>query len=168
MHGKLCFTFVGRFRPNLEQGFAAVGQGDFLLLSDEIAGNQGKEVRGFRERIFPDGIVASVEQFSLFDKIAIGKKVFVVFRRTNDHSVLGKNVGTIGEVGNAAEAFGLALSNVVVLTHVKSGELKVVARIDSRDDFNFRAFLNVVNNELSRTHVVLPGEGIFARDLDGD
>ena len=48
------------------------------------------------------------------------------------------------------KAFGFTLSNVVVLTHIKSGELKVVARIDPRYDFNFRAFLNVMNNELCR------------------
>ena len=94
----------------------------------------------------------------MFDKVAVGKKHFVVFRRTNDNSVFCKDIGTVWKISNAAETFGFTLSNVVVLTHIKSGELKVVARIDPRYDFNFCAFLNVMNNELSGAHVVLPGE----------
>ena len=114
----------------------AAGHGDEGVFDvAELAADQREQIGGLRPRIVPDREMPAAGQLALLGEIAVGEQHRRLgFVRLDARGVDRHHVGPVGEVGDAAEALGLALRAVVAARTIEPGELRVGLRIDQRLD----------------------------------
>ncbi len=103
----------------------------------KIAADQGKKIRRLGEGIVPDGeVTAGAGNVALRDRIAVrqqhGRGGAVGF---DAHGIDGEHVGPVEEIGDAAEAFGLALGAIGAARAIEAGQGGVRLGIAQGDDF---------------------------------
>ena len=109
--------------------------GEVVLDHAELAADQREQIGRLRPRVVPDREVPAARQVAVLDQIAVRQQHRRFgFVRLDAGGVDRHHVGTIGEIGDAAEAFGLALRAVGAGGAVKPGQLRVGGRIDQRLD----------------------------------
>ena len=117
---------VARLDPDLQQRVAAGLRHQALFLRDQVAGHQRKQVAGLGEWIVPERAVAPVGQRTLFDQVAVRQQHRPACGvRDQLDAVAGHHVGTVGEVGDAPEALGLALRVEAAVGEVQPHQLGV-------------------------------------------
>ncbi len=104
---------------------------ELVFHAGEIAADQREQVGGLGMRIVPDREMAPRRQLAAVGEVAIGKQhrrfLFIGF---DPRGVDRHHVGPVGEVGDAAEAFRLALRAIGATRAVEAGELSIGRRID--------------------------------------
>ena len=98
----------------------------------EAAADEGEEIGGLGVRVVPDGVmpVRAVDAPAL-DQVAVAEQHRrLVAVRLDPGGVDGQHVGTVEEIGDAAEAFGLALGAVIAARAVEAHQLGVRGRVD--------------------------------------
>ena len=105
----------------------------------ELAADQREQIARLRERIVPDReMPVGPGDVALRHEIAVGEQHRrVVFVGLDARRVDRHHVRPVEEIGDAAEAFGLALRAVDVAGAVKPHELGVAGRIDHGLDLEF-------------------------------
>ena len=99
----------------------------------EIAGDDGEEIAGLLERIAPHRPVTAALRFAGAFEIAVGeqhRRLGLV--RLQPHAIGREHVGPVRKVGDAAEAFGLALGAIGGAGAVEAHQLGVGGRIEPR------------------------------------
>ena len=135
--------------PDLQQHLASRGQPVAGLVHGQIASHQREEVAGFRERVFPDGLmpvaVGSRQRQHRQggprfggcrrigrQQIAVGQQHRVLgAARLQDHPVGGHHVRPVLEPGDAPEALCLALGEQGAAGGVQAGKLQIGRRMDA-------------------------------------
>ena len=125
IHGVAGAVFLAGLDIDAERDLAA-GRGDEAVLDvAELAADQREQIGGLRPGIVPDREMAAAGQIAALAQIAVGEQhrrfglVGLDARGEDRH-----HVGTVGIIGDAAEAFGLALGAVVAARPVEPGELR--------------------------------------------
>ncbi len=118
------------------QRHLAAGHGDERVFHHaEVAGDQREEVGGLRVRVEPSGEVLAFAIARAAEEIAVGKKQRATRLVGDDvDRVDGQHVRPVGEIGDAAEALGLALRAVDAVGAVEAHQLRVGLGIDHRGD----------------------------------
>ena len=102
---------------------------EFVLQHAQIARHQREQITGFRERIVPHHEMASARQIALFNRVAVRQqhRIFrlVGFDAGGEH---GQIVRPVEEIGDAAEAFSLALGAENTAGEVKPFQCGVLCR----------------------------------------
>ena len=108
---------------------------EFVADVGEIAGDDGEEVAGLLERIAPDREVPARPRLARRFEIAVGEqhRRFGLVR-LEPHAIGREHVGPIEEIGDAAEAFGLALRAIGRARAIEPHQLGVGGRIEPRLD----------------------------------
>jgi hypothetical protein len=105
-------------------GGEAVGQ--FV----EFAGHQGEQVAGLGEGVLPDREVAATGSSPLSIRLPFDSSQRSDGVALDAHRVAAQHVRPVGEVGDAAEALGLALGAVAAARHVEAHQGGVAGRVD--------------------------------------
>src|SRR5215469_17408121 len=121
------FVLVAAPYPNRERyRFARAGR-EAVPYRDQIAGDESEEVRRLGMRIDPLRPMPAIAALAVLDRITVrqqhGEARFV---GDNCRRVARHHIGTVDEIGYAAEAFGLALRAEIAARHVEAGELCVI------------------------------------------
>ena len=98
----------------------------------EAAADEGEEIGGLGVRVVPDGVMP-VRAFdgAALDQVAVAEKDRrLVAVGLDARGVDAEHVGTVEEIGDAAEALGLALGAVIAARAVEAHELGVRGRVD--------------------------------------
>ena len=102
-------------------------------------------------------IVAPVFQLALFHQVAVGQQHRVPgLVGAQRHGVAGHHVRPVQEVGDAAEALGLALGEEGVVAHVQAHELAVLRRGAGGEDLQLErgfAFGQLFQHQLAAVHL---------------
>ncbi|MCY1497009.1 hypothetical protein D9M68_309640 [compost metagenome] len=123
---------------DLQRDFAAGHRRERILDDAEIAGDEREEVARLRMRVEPGGEMAAVAHVGAAEIVAVGQQEGSGRLVGDDvDRVDGKHIRTIGEIGDAAEAFGLALGAVDAVGAVKPHQLRVRIRRKQRGDGDF-------------------------------
>ena len=137
----------------------APGHGDeFVAQHAQIARDQREEIAGLLERIVPHREVAAAGKLAAVDQIPVGQQhrifLFVGFDACRvDRQI----VGTVEEIGDAAEAFGFALRAEDVARFVETGERSVRRRGKFRDDVERETLRHVGDREGRVVFLVIGG-----------
>ena len=135
---------VMRLDPYLQQLLLARCGLNALLDALEFACHQREQVRRFLERVVPHGFVAAVRQVALRHEIAVGQQHRVIrFRCAQRDGVDGHHVRAVEEVGDLAEALGLALCEEVAVGNVQAHQRRVRGGIAVRGEFQRKAGANI-------------------------
>ena len=130
-HRVVAAVLVAAPHPDAEVDVPAGAGGEAVAHRHEVAGDQGEQVARLRVRIDPARPVAAVAGIARCLRIAVGEQhragATVGDQR---HGVARHHVRAVGEVGDAAEAFGLALGEEVAAGDVQAAELGVLVRRD--------------------------------------
>ena len=123
----------------------APGHGDeFVAQYTQIARDQREEIAGLLERIVPHREMFAAGKIAVVDQIAVRQQHGIfLFVRFDAGGVDRQIVGTVEEIGDAAEAFGFALRAEDVARFVETGERSVRRRRKFRDDVEREAFRQV-------------------------
>ncbi|MCY1230036.1 hypothetical protein D9M72_424310 [compost metagenome] len=112
---------VARLDPDLQELVLAGGGPDPFLDAFQLACHQREQVRRLAERVFPHGFMAAVGQVLLADQVAVGQQHRVGVAIGAQRDAEGRHhVRAVEEVGDAAEALGLALGEEVAVGHVQA------------------------------------------------
>ena len=148
VHRVLRLVDVLRLDPDFKAGGAAVLEDDRVAKGLEPAGDEREEIAGLRERILPAGLVAAVVKVLLLNAVAVGEQHGVLLLRRADHdAVAGEDVGPVEEVGDAAEALGLALAHQVLARGVDARERLVGGRAEAVDDDDVALAVDAADGE---------------------
>ncbi len=137
VHGVSAAILLARFDIDDELYLAARHGGEAIFDTGKIAADQRKQIGRFRERIVPHGKVPrSPRHVALRDEIAVGKQ-------NRGFGLIGFDAGRVDrhhirpveEIGDAAEAFRLALRAIGRSGAIEAHQLRVAGRIDQRLDF---------------------------------
>ncbi len=141
VHRVLGLVEVAAAHEHLQQVLLAGAAGDALLARDQVGGHQREQVRGLRERVVPAREVAAVVQRALFLQVAVGQqhRVLRLVGAQRD-GVDRHHVGAIEEVGDAAEALGLALREEAAARGVQARQLGVLLGADRVADLEHERF----------------------------
>jgi hypothetical protein len=121
----------------------------------------GEQVAGLFVRVHPfgemPGAVGAGLQRAVVDQVAVGQqhRVFGLVGAQR-HGVAGHHVGAVQEVGDAAEALGLALREEGVVADVETHQLGVLGRAGGGEDFQVEglaAFGQVLQHQLVAFHL---------------
>ncbi len=114
---------------DLQQMVLAGAGADALLARDQVAGHQREQVAGLGEGVFPPGQVTAVVQRRGLDEVAVGQqhRVAGLVGAQRDR-VDRHHVGAVEEVGDAAEALGLALREEAAARGVEARQRGVLVR----------------------------------------
>ena len=148
---------VAGAHEDLQQMVAACAALDLLLARNQIAGHEGEQVAGLSVRVGPLGEVAAVFQRALLDQVAVGQQHRVRgLVGAQRHGIHGHHVGTVQEIGDAAETLGLALGEERALAHIQAHELGVLGGRAGGEDFQIdgvAALGQVLQHELVAVHL---------------
>src|SRR5574340_87574 len=113
----------------------APGAGDEVVLEHvELRGDQREQVGRLGERVFPARPVARgiVLADAGSGQVAVGQELGEALAVGRDLAGVARHhVGAVGEEGDAAETFGLALGEVAVPGTVEAGEPGILVRLDA-------------------------------------
>jgi len=156
LHRIVGLVEIAVFHPHLQQHVAARVQGVGLFLAHQPGRNQRKQVGRLLERVFPLGIVAAIAQVALFDQVAV-RQQYRVSRLVGaqHHGVPGHHVRTVGEIRDAAEAFGFALGEEVAVRHIQAGQGGVFHRRAQGFDFQHHVLGRIFDREQHAVDLVL-------------
>ncbi|MDR8895039.1 hypothetical protein FEP69_04405 [Burkholderia multivorans] len=144
---------IGRLDPHLQQLFLAGAGRDPLLDRDELARDERKQIARLAERVFPLREVAAVGQVARIDEVAVRQQHRIRGLVCAQHDRIRRHhVGTIEEVCDAAEAFGLALREEVAARYVQARQRRVLVG-------RARAF----ERQVERVGHVLDGQSVLVR-----
>jgi hypothetical protein len=122
---------IARLHPHLQQHAATAVQLECFFLAHQLACHQRKQVGRFLERVFPLGIVAAMGQVALFDQIAVGQQHRIFFLvAAQHHGVFRHHVRAVGEPGDLAETFGLALGKEIAVGDIQTHHRGVFLGLD--------------------------------------
>ena len=118
-----------------QQHAAPAVQLECFFLAHQLACHQRKQIRRFLERVFPLGIVAAFGQVSLFDQVAVGQQHRISFLvAAQHHGVFRHHVRAIGEPGDLAETFGLALGKEIAVGNIQPHHRSILLGLNQRLD----------------------------------
>ncbi|MNU89928.1 hypothetical protein D3C71_797810 [compost metagenome] len=116
---------------NLQRHFAAGHGGEGIFHHAEIAGDKREEIAGFRMRIEPGCEVTAFTVIAAAEEIAVREQQRIAFLRRDDRHRIGRqNIRPVGEIGDTAETFRLALRAINAIGAVKPHQLRIDLRID--------------------------------------
>jgi hypothetical protein len=127
VHGVLGLVQVAGAHVDLQQ-VVRPARVDALLARHQVAGHQGEQVAGLFVRVDPLGEVAAVVQLAGSTRLPLDSSTGYGLVGAQRDGVAGHHVGAVQEVGDAAEALGLALGEERVLAHVQAHQLGVLGR----------------------------------------
>ena len=120
--------------PDGEVDLAAGHGGEAVAVRFEVARDQGEQVGGLGERVFPFRPMPPAVALASRHRVAVGEQDrearLVGF---HPHPIPAEHVGPVREEGDPAEAFGLALRAQHPARFVEAHQLGVCRRMD--DDF---------------------------------
>ena len=165
LHGVPGLVQVASAHEYLQQVLLARPAGDGLFTRHQFSGHQGEEVAGLFEWIVPDGKMAAVVQFALFHQVAVGQQHRIQpLVAPQRHAVSSHDVRPVEEIGDAAEALGLALREETALAHEQALQLGVLFGGAGGENFELErlgAFRQVLQHQLVTLH---PERGALAVD----
>jgi hypothetical protein len=117
----------------------------------EVARHHGEQIARLRERVLPDGEVPAdrprcPSRRDCRSTAAPAPRLAGL----DAHPIAREHVGAVGEVGDAAEAFSLALGAVDAVGAVKPGQRLVVLGIAARRDLQHEGPLRHMRNRKPR------------------
>ena len=133
IHGVAAAVLLAGLDVDAQRHLAA-GHGDEAVLdAAELAADQREQIGGLRPRVVPDREMPAAGQVAALAQIAVGEQ----HRRLglvglDAGGVDRHHVRPVGEIGDAAEALGLALRAIGAARPVEAEELGVGGRIDQR------------------------------------
>ncbi|MCC2665994.1 MAG: hypothetical protein K0S35_3916 [Geminicoccaceae bacterium] len=131
-HGVLAFRDLVRLGVDLERNPAARGGGEAVRELAEPTGDQGEQIAGLGERVFPQREVTAPFELALADPIAVGEQHRTALPVGLDpHSVARHDVRPVGKVGDLAKAFGLALGAEVAARQIQALERGIALGVDA-------------------------------------
>ena len=96
----------------------------------KIAGDEREEIGGLGEGVVPHGEVAPVIEIAALHRIAVGQQDRETLLWGLDADAVARHhIGPVEEVGDAAEALGLALRAVDAVRHVETRQRGIGLRI---------------------------------------
>ena len=129
------FVLVAAAHPDRERHLAARLRREMVAHRDQIAGDEREQIGGLRVRVDPFRPMAAVVGLAAPDGLPFdsntGQRVLSAMIVVG---VARHHVRPVDKVGDAAEAFGLALGAEIAARHVQPGECRVVLRRDERLD----------------------------------
>ena len=134
-----------------------------VLQAVERSGDQREEIGRLGKRIFPGREVPAAVQRAAVDQVAVGQQ----HRRQRlvGHDagrVARHHVGTVEEVGDAAEALGLALRAEKFARFIETGQLGIVLRPRARRDLQGKAVGHAADRQRLRRHLMVDRPAIEA------
>ncbi len=161
VHGVFGFVEVAGAHVHLQQVVGAAAAADGLAAAHQAARHQGEQVGGFLVRVYPfgkvPGAIGAVFQWAFFHQVAVGQQHGVLqLVGPQCDRVAGHHIRAVQEVGDAAEAFGLALGEEGVLADVEAHQLGVFGRCAGGEDFQVDrliALRQVGQHELTTLHL---------------
>ncbi len=135
VHGVAAAVLLAVLDIDAERDVPPRGGDEAVFDHAEVAGDHGEEIRRLRERVVPDGEMAAVGEVAEVDQVAVGEQHRRFrLRRLDPRGVDREHVRPVGKIGDAAEAFGLALGAPVAAGTVEAHQLGVRRRVDVGDD----------------------------------
>ena len=136
IHGVAAAVFLAGLDIDAQRDVAPRHGDETVLDVPEIAADQREQIGRLWVRIVPDREMPAAGEIAAVDQVAVRQQHrSFVFVGLDARGVDRHHVGPVGEIGDAAEAFGLALRAVGAARAVKPGELGIGGRIDQRLDF---------------------------------
>ena len=160
VHGIGRTRLLAMLDVNLQRHVAAGHGGEGIFHHAEIAGDECEEIAGLRMRIEPCRKVTAFIVIAAAEEIAVREQQGIaVLRRDDRHCIGRQNIRAVGEVGNAAEAFRLALGAINAIGSVKPHKLRIDLRIDVIGDADFEGRLRrqVADGQALRRRLILTG-----------
>ena len=113
----------------------AAGGGEGFADGIEIAGDEREEIGRLVERVVPDGVMAAVAEITALGRVAVRQEDRGGGTVGLDADPVGRqHVGAVEEIGDAAEALGLALGAPDAVGAVEPHQLGVLFRHDAGRD----------------------------------
>ena len=127
---------------------AAGHGGEAVAQHAEVTCDQREEIARLLERIVPHREMFAAGKIAVVDQIAVRQQHGIfLFVRFDAGGVDRQIVGTVEEIGDAAEAFGFALRAEDVARFVETGERSVRRRGKFRDDVERETLRHVGDRE---------------------
>ena len=147
---------VARAHVDLQQVLLPVARHDALLATHQHACHQREQVGRLTVWIHPFGEMTAIFQVTLFDQVAVGEQHRVAgLVGAQGHRVAGHDVRPVQEIGDAAEALGLALGEERVVADVQAHQLGVLGRRAGGEDLQLErvgALGQVLQHKLAAVH----------------
>ena len=138
-----------------------------VLHRNQIAGDQREQIARLRMRIGPGDAMPAVA--GVLDRAGIAVRQHDRHARRVGGDRGGEarhHVGPVGKIGDAAEAFRLALGEEAAVRRVEAGQLRVVLRRDARFDLQRRGVRHVGDEQLAVLEHVAVGAEFLAVQRD--
>ena len=166
IHGIGAAVFLAVLDIDAQRHVAARHRAELVFHARKIAADQREQIRRLRMRVVPDREMAAIGQVAAVDEIAIRQQHRrLSFVGLDAGGVDRHHVGAVGEIGDAAEAFRLALGAPRAARSIKPGELGVGGGVDRRHDLQRERSVGWLwNGELVGRHQKAVGTGIGAID----
>ena len=166
-HGVIAAVLVALADPDRQRHLAARFRDETVAQGDQIAGDQGEQVAGLRVRVGPGNAVPPVGQGLGRAGVAVGQHHGTGGGVGGDgHGEAGHHVGAIGEIGDAAEALGLALGEEGAVGEVEARQFGVGFGVDDGLDREHAGLGRLVDHQ--RLAVQPPAVGAEGRAVDRD
>ena len=147
---------VALAHPDAEFHDAAGPRGEAVLHRDKVAGDQGEQVAGLGMRIGPGDAVAAVAEIGQRAGIAVGQQDRDALLVGGDgDGVARHHVRAVGEVGDAAKPFRLALGEEAAVGDVQPAEFGVFLGRDAGFDRQLAGVRHVGNDQRAVLDAVL-------------
>ncbi len=131
VHGVLAFVDVFRLDIDAQRHVATAHGGEAVLDAPEVTGDQGEQIRGFLEGIFPSRPMTPIVFFAAGDRVAVGEKDRIgMLLGADGGGELAHHVRAVEVIGNLAEAFGLALGAEHAAGFVQAFQRGIALRMD--------------------------------------
>ena len=127
----MCALEIRRTHPDAKLDRPARAGDERPAIDREIARDEREQIAGLGEGIVPLRPVPPVARIALRDRIAVREQYRVArLVRGHPHAVAAEHVGPVGEEGDTAEAFRLALGAEIAARGVEPHQLGVAVGCD--------------------------------------
>ena len=132
VHGVGAAVLLARLDIDTKRDVAPRHGAEAVLDAGERAAHQREQIGRLGKRIVPDGeMAAGARQVACFGHIAVGEQHRRVgFVGLDAGGVDSHHVGTVGEIGDAAKTFGLALGAIDPTRAIEAHQLRVGGWVD--------------------------------------
>ena len=119
------------FDVDVQRDLAARRSRETLGVFVQVAGDERKQVRGLRERVFPTRLVAAAFELARRDAVTVRQQHGITSRiRLDRHAEARHHVGAIQVIRDAPKTLGFALRDEHTAGLVEPLERRVVLRLD--------------------------------------
>ena len=142
----ITFVTITLLDKNLQTDFSARHGDEMIFNSSESAGNHGKQITWFRERIFKGGVVSAIFQNAGVCQVAVGQEHGGALAISHQsRRVAGHNIRPVRVVGDLTKALGFALGAKDLACPVKPLKSRIGLRIHLHQCLQRKLFRHILN-----------------------